>query len=69
MAQFSIQNFTLPRTDRNAEGGGIMIYLRSDIPHRRHANIENKWFCNEGKDMIVYELQLYKDGKCFYEEL
>ena len=46
MAQFSVQNYTLHRKDRNSKGGGLMIYIRSDIPHRRRTDIENKGVCN-----------------------
>ena len=65
MAQFSVQNYTLHRKDRNSKGGGLMIYIRSDIPHRRRTDIENKGVCNEGTEMMVCELQLYKDEKWF----
>ena len=34
-AQFSLQGFCDPyRFDRNRNGGGIMLYLREDIPTR-----------------------------------
>ena len=34
-AQFHIPNFVLHRKDRNAHGGGVITYIRSDLPHRR----------------------------------
>ena len=34
-AQFSLQGFCNPyRFDRNRNGGGIMLYIRQDIPSR-----------------------------------
>ena len=34
-AQFSLQGFCDPyRFDRNRNGGGIMLYIREDIPSR-----------------------------------
>ena len=66
MAHFSVQNYTLHRKDRNSKGGGLMIYIRSDIPHRRRTDIKNKGVCNEGSEIMVCELQLYKDEKRFY---
>ena len=33
--QFAIEGYSLPyRCDRNANGGGVMIYVREDIPSR-----------------------------------
>ena len=61
MAQFSVRNHMLHRMDRNSEDGSLMIYIWSDIPHRRRTDIENKGVCNEGSEMMVCELQLYKD--------
>ena len=66
MAQFSVRNHMLHRMDRNYGGGSLMIYIWSDIPHRRRTDIESKWDCNEGTEMMVCELQLYKDENVFY---
>ena len=65
MEHFSVQNYTLHRKDRNSKGGCLMIYIRSDIPHRRRTDIKNKGVCNEGSEIMVCELQLYKDKKTF----
>ena len=39
-AQFNIQNFKIYRKDRNARGGGLMLYVRSDIPNRNRPDLE-----------------------------
>ena len=39
-AQFSIPGFKCHRADRNEHGGGIMAYIRNDLPHRRRADVE-----------------------------
>ena len=33
-AQFAVEHFSLYRSDRNAHGGGILCYIKSNIPHR-----------------------------------
>ena len=64
-AQFSVENFTLHRNDRNSHGGGIICYVRSDIPHRRRHDIESKVMLNQGTDMIVIEMQIYEQENGF----
>ena len=34
-AQFYVQDFTLHRQDLTASSGGLIVYIRSDLPHRR----------------------------------
>ena len=39
-AQFCIDGFSIPyRLDRNKKGGGLMIYVRDDIPSKTLKNI------------------------------
>ena len=38
--QFKVDNYSLWRADRTANGGGLMIYLRSDIPGERKKQFE-----------------------------
>ena len=39
-AQFCIDGFSIPyRLDRNENGGGLMIYVRDDIPSKTLKNI------------------------------
>jgi exonuclease III len=39
-AQFSIDNFTMWRADRNKFGGGVMVYIRSDLAADRKIQYE-----------------------------
>ena len=39
-AQFSVEDFTLHRQDLTALSGGLIVYIRSDLPHRRHKYAE-----------------------------
>ena len=61
-AQFHITNFVLHRKDRNAHGGGIITYIRSDLPHRRRFDLELNASTFE---FIILEVQLYKKEKWF----
>ena len=40
IAQFNISGYKCHRADRNSNGGGIMVYIRSDIAYRRWNGIE-----------------------------
>ena len=45
-ARFNVTEYRMYRKDRNAHGGGVMVFIRSDIPSRNvkdieHANIES----------------------------
>ena len=39
-AQFKVDGYQLFRNDRNGDGGGVMAYVRSDIPCRRRKETE-----------------------------
>ena len=39
--QFNVPWFKSHRADRNSHGGGIMAYIRDDIPHRRRHDFED----------------------------
>ena len=41
--QFSIKDFTLHRKDRNARGGGIVSFIRSDIPQCPEMGLRREW--------------------------
>ena len=62
-AQFHITNFTLHRKDRNAHGGGIVTYIRSDLPHRRRTDLELNYA--SAFELVVLEVQFYKKEKWF----
>ena len=38
--QFHIDNYVLNRKDRTSHGGGVALYVRSDITHRRRHDLE-----------------------------
>ena len=40
-SQFKLDNFKCYRADRDCNGGGIIGYIRSDIPNRRRSDIES----------------------------
>ena len=55
--QFFIEGFATPfRLDRNSRGGGILIYVREDIPSKQ---LSTHTF-NEGIEGIFFELNLNK---------
>ena len=60
-AQFQIDNFTMYRSDRTGNGGGgIITYVRSDIPSRRRPDLE------KGKaECLVIELLIKSERWCF----
>ena len=39
--QFHVDNYVLSRKSRTSHGGGVALYVRSDIPHRRRHDLEN----------------------------
>lgn len=61
-AQFSIPDYCLYRADRNANGGGIMVYVKSAIPHRIRHDIKGE--CSNGTELLVIEVKM-KNEKMF----
>ena len=39
-AQFHIENYQLYRKDRNSRGGGLLLYVQGNMPHRRRLDLE-----------------------------
>ena len=68
-AQFSIKNFKCHRQDRMCHGGGLIMYVKSDIPHRRRHDFENL-VCNASPnhsvEMIIVEAVMNKRDKWVY---
>ena len=64
-AQFIINDFSLHRKDRNRFGGGLLLYIRSDIPHRRRCDLEPRNQVSHGVEIMVIEARLYKMEKWF----
>ena len=62
-AQFIINGFSLHRKDRNRFGGGLLLYIRSDIPHRRRCDLEPNGQIPHGIEIMVIEARLYKMEK------
>ena len=55
--QFSIEGFATPfRLDRNANGGGLLVYVRSDIPSHRL----NSFKFSDDIECISFEINLRK---------
>ena len=52
---FNMEGYTMQRRDRTKSGGGIMTFLRSDIPSRRRTDLESPDI--EG---ITYEVNIGK---------
>ena len=71
-AQFSVHGFRDPpfRADRNKNGGGLIAYIRSDIPNRRRYDIE-KYMVEYGKiESIALEVTIRTEKwlfLCFYK--
>ena len=57
-AQFNIDGYRLFRKDRNQHGGGLLAYVRADIPCRQITTLETK-----STDLVTLELQINKT-KC-----
>ena len=51
-AQFHINDFKLHRSDRNCHGGGILAYVRSDLPNRRRCDLEDL-VCNPNESLLL----------------
>jgi hypothetical protein len=39
-SQFAVDNYHLWRADRNSRGGGLLVYMRSDLACDRKNNLE-----------------------------
>ena len=57
-SQFHVENFSLYRKDRNGKGGGLLSYIRSDIPHRRRADLE---YSKNGIESMIFEVHVKKE--------
>ena len=54
-SQFSVPNYTMYRRDRNQHGGGVLSYIRSDVPNRRLTDIDTN-----DLEIIINEISLQK---------
>ena len=56
-AQFHVENFIYYHKDCSVSGGGVMLYVRSDIPQRRRRDLEKLVDCSEsGLEIIIIEI-------------
>ena len=56
---FETPGYKLERKDRNSNGGGIAAFIRTEIPARRRADLENKTLEN-----MIFEVILNKSKWC-----
>jgi exonuclease III len=49
--QFHVDGFSVYRQDSSATSGGVMVYLRSDIPSRRR--YEYEYVCHESQSLCI----------------
>ena len=60
-ALFSCKNFKCYRKDKTSKSGGLMIYIRSDIPHNRLENLEiADHKCHVESIVIEFDCKKYK---------
>ena len=56
-AQFHVENFIYYPKDQCASRGGVMLYVRSDIPQRRRHDLEKLVDCSKsGLEIIIIEI-------------
>ena len=58
--QLQVPNYDCLRNDRSVHGGGLMFYIRSDIPHRRRFDLEQMTDNHAGLEIIIVEVMLNK---------
>ena len=61
-AQFNVQGYNIFRQDNTSSSGGLIIYVRSDIPHRRLINAE---YNHDGIESLCLELTIGKTKTVF----
>ena len=65
--QFHVDNYVLNRNDRTSHGGGVALYVRSDIPHRRRHDLENIIDSSAtGLEIIIIEATLRTKEQWIY---
>ena len=56
MNEFNVPNYCKPyRQDRNDRGGGVMVFIKDNLPHRLLSEYSG---CHEGIDFLSFELVL-----------
>ena len=64
--QFHVPNYDCLRNDRSVLGGGLMFYIRPDIPHRRRLDLEQMTDNHAGLEIIILEVMLNKKERWIY---
>ena len=64
--QFDVPGYNCIRKDRSRNGGGLLYYIRSDIPHRRRDDLEHVIDSHMGFELIIMELTLNHKEKWLY---
>ena len=60
-SQFHVNDYQTHRRDRNAVGGGLLVYVRSSIPHRLRTDI----LCDLGVEIMVIEVMIRGEKMLF----
>jgi len=58
-SQFKVPDYNMYRTDRNAHGGGVMLYVKSTIPHR--IRLDLKCDASSAIESLAIEVKLRKE--------
>ena len=66
IGQFDVLDYNCVRRDRSSNGGGLMYYIRSDIPHRRRDDLEQAVDSQLGLELIIMELMVNHKEKWLY---
>ena len=67
IAQFGVEGFTMYRQDNTDRSGGILVYIRSDLPHRRLLDVEHN---DDGIESLCLEITVGKNKtviSCIYK--
>ena len=67
IAQFAIEGFTMYKQDNTDRSGGILVYIRSDLPHRRLFDVEHN---GDGIESLCLEITVGKTKtviSCIYK--
>ena len=64
--QFDVPGYNCIWKDRSRNGGGLLYYIRSDIPHRRRDDLEHVIDSHMGFELIIMELTLNHKEKWLY---
>lgn len=64
-SQFYVDGYTNYRNDRNQNGGGLLAYVRSDLPHRRRYDLEKKVLM--GIESLILEVSVRKEKWLYFQ--